>query len=122
MYYIQHCFICRPLDSTCWRLGWNPELSDALTTQPKDLFRNLLYTCTYFLRIQQTACIRIREPDPNRDHPGHADTDPADQGRYNVQTNENFIIGPKILKIIAHLTLMRKIKLCKLTLLCKKMF
>ncbi len=51
-----------------------------------------------------------------------ADPDPADPGRYYVQANEIFNIVSKILKIIAHLTLMRKIKHCELTLLCKQIF
>jgi hypothetical protein len=56
--------------------------------------------------------------DPDRD-PGQADPDPADPDRYHVQAKEkadklffqkNLIIVTKTLKIMAHLTLMRKIK------------
>jgi hypothetical protein len=59
-------------------------------------------------------------------HPGHADPDPADPDRYQFQAYEkvdkgnffpqNFnipVLSKKILKIMTHLTLMRKIKQCK---------
>jgi hypothetical protein len=60
-------------------------------------------------------------------NPEHADPDPADSDRYQFQADEkvnksknfpeNFNMLSKILKIVTYLTLMRKIKRCKLALL-----
>jgi len=66
--------------------------------------------------------------DPDRDrHPGHADPDPADPDRYQVQANEevdklnpfsenNSLFCQKFNFFFTHLTLMKKInyfKMCK---------
>jgi hypothetical protein len=68
----------------------------------------------------------LPDPDPDR-NPEHADPDPADSDRYQFQADEkvnklknfpeNFNMLSKILKIVTYLTLMRKIKRCKLALL-----
>jgi hypothetical protein len=70
----------------------------------------------------------LPDPDQDRDrNPDHADSDPADSDRYQFQADENvdklnffpenFNMLSKILKIATYLTLVRKIKHCKLAML-----
>jgi hypothetical protein len=91
----------------------------------------------YHCCVSGSGRIQILLPDPDRDqHPGHADHYPAHPDRYQFKSTgnekvdqlnffpENFNIVTKIQKILIHLslTLMRKIKHCKLTIPSLKAF
>ncbi len=98
----------------------------------KNGHHHLFLTCIYGVvdldpdpdRVGTTSF--LPDPDPDR-NPEHADPDPADSDRYRFQADEkvnklnifprHFNMLSKILKIVTYLTLMRKIKHCKLALL-----
>jgi hypothetical protein len=62
-------------------------------------------------------CIIFPDPNPDRDwHSGHADPGPANPDCINYKLI-NFNMLSKILKIFTYLTLMRKIKHCKVAML-----